>query len=121
MLSLGYTPFDVNGMIENGLILLTTDSTMRGINLNNAGLIVDEAQNCDWETLKLIFTRPDEDCHNVMLGDVSQKDNKGRNNVFVEYGDYLANYKDGKKCSLTKNFRGDFSRYAEQFVPSYLK
>ena len=121
MLSLGYTPYDVNGMVENGLIILTTDSTMRGINLKNVGLIVDEAQNCDWETLKLIFTRPDEDCHNVMLGDVHQKDNKGKNDVFVEYGDYLANYKKGKKCYLTKNFRGDFSRYAEQFVPSYLK
>jgi phosphate starvation-inducible PhoH-like protein len=121
MLTLGYTPYNVDSMIDNGLIILTTDSTLRGINLKNVGLIVDEAQNCDWETLMLIFTRPDDDCHVAMLGDVKQKDNKGKNNIFIEYGNYLAEYKSAAKCILTKNYRGDFSRYAEQFIPSCLK
>ena len=121
MLTLGYTPYDVDNMIENGMIVLTTDSTLRGINLKNVGLIIDEAQNCDHETLTLVFTRCDDDCHVVLLGDLKQKDNKGRNNVFVEYGNYLTNFRSGNKCCLTKNYRGDFSQYAEQFVPSCLK
>ena len=50
-----------------------------------------------------------------MIGDVKQKDNRGKNDYFVAYGDYLANSKLGNKCYLTKNYRGKFSQLAEDF------
>ena len=116
MLDLGYIPQVVDSMIANELILLTTDSNLRGINFENIGLCLDEAENGDHETLKLIFTRCHDNCHIVMLGDSKQKDNKGNNTQFISYGDYLAKAPFGNKCELTKNFRGKFSNYAEMFV-----
>ena len=121
MLTLGYTWQTVDEMVYNGLIVLTTDSTLRGINIEKAGVCIDEAQNCDYESLSLIFTRCYDICHVVMIGDSKQKDNRGDNVVFVEYGEYLAEPYFGAKCVLTKNFRGEFSRYAEKFVPKAIR
>jgi phosphate starvation-inducible protein PhoH len=118
MISLGYSPETVDLMISNGLIMLTTDSDLRGVNFEKVGLIVDEAENCDHETLCLIFTRCHDNCHIAMIGDSKQKDNKGkgRNTEFVAYGNYPTEPSFGNKCQLTKNFRGKFSSYAENFV-----
>lgn len=116
MATLGYQPQKVEQFIQQESIILTTDSNLRGINFEKCGIIIDEAENCDTETLKLIFTRCHDDCHIVMLGDRLQKDNKGNHNQdFVEYGDYLANSNIGNKCYLTKNYRGKFSQLAEEF------
>nr|DAE82954.1 MAG TPA: PhoH-like protein [Caudoviricetes sp.] len=115
MLTLGYFPEIVNRMVQQGIIHLTTDATLRGVNFENAGIIIEEAENCNEETLRLIFTRCHDSCHVVMIGDVKQKDNKGRNDDFVRYGDYLANSKLGNKCYLTKNYRGKFSQLAENY------
>jgi phosphate starvation-inducible protein PhoH len=122
MLKLGYSPYDVDSMIEDGLIVLTTDSTLRGVNFENVGLIIDEAQNCDAETLRMIFTRCNIECHVVLAGDRNQKDNKnvpvtkkGRMPHFIKYGRYMAIPSFGCICKLTRNFRGDFSQWAENF------
>ena len=108
-----------DSVIEQGkdqdVISLVTDCALRGVNLEKAGVILDESQNLDLHTMKLIFTRCHDNCHIVMLGDREQKDNKGNNTKFVEYGDYLASSKIGNKCTLTKNYRGKFSQLAENF------
>lgn len=119
MLTLGYLPEIVGRMRQQELICLTTDSTLRGINIENAGVILEEAENCDTETLKLVFTRCHDSCHIVMIGDVKQKDNRGRNNDFVSYGNYLSDSKLGNKCYLTKNYRGKFSQLAENYGGNY--
>ena len=116
MLTLGYSEDTVDKMISFNMVILTTDSSLRGINFEKAGVIIDEAQNCNTETLKLIFTRCHDDCHVVMLGDSLQKDNKGNKNTdFIDYGNYLCNNSIGNKCELTKNFRGKFSQLAEEY------
>jgi phosphate starvation-inducible protein PhoH len=115
MLTLGYIPDVVDMMMNTDLIKLTTDSNLRGINFEKIGLCLDEAQNCDTETLKLIFTRCHDNCHVVMLGDSKQKDNHGYNTSFITYGNYLSDASFGNKCQLTKNYRGKFSNYAENF------
>jgi hypothetical protein len=76
-------------MIEDEMIELTTDSTLRGVNFEEVGLIIDEAQNCDVPTLRLILTRCHDNCHIAMLGDSRQKDNKSSKNEFIKYGDYM--------------------------------
>lgn len=115
MLTLGYVPQTVDMMINNELIILTTDSNLRGVNFEKAGVITEESQNMRHETLKLIYTRCHDDCHVCSIGDSKQKDNKGSNNDFILFGDYLASASFGNKCYLTKNFRGKFSQYAEEF------
>lgn len=115
MLRLGYLPSEVDAMRDNSQLVLTTDSTLRGVNFGNVGVVIDEAENCDVETLKLILTRVHDDCHVAMIGDSLQKDNHGKHNMdFVAYGDYMISHV-GVKVALTRNFRGKFSRIAEEF------
>lgn len=115
MLTLGYPIYDVERMCDEDILFLATDSNLRGVNFEKAGVIVDEGENCDKETLKLIFTRVHDDCHVVLLGDSLQKDNRGEHNTdFVRYGRYLSD-NIGTSVALTKNFRGAFSRIAEEF------
>ena len=52
-----------------------------------------------------------------MIGDSRQKDNAHKDNrEFIYYGEYLSNQEFGNKCHLTKNYRGKFSKCAEDFV-----
>ena len=115
MATLGYQPESVDKMIDVGLISVVTDSCLRGINFENVGVIVEEAENMDEETLRLIFTRCHDNCFVVMIGDRKQKDNKGDNQDFLYYGRYLARLDIGCHVRLTKNFRGKFSQSAECF------
>lgn len=117
MLTLGYIPDVVDRLVNENTIILTTDSSLRGINIEKSGVIIDEAENCNIETLRLIFTRCHDNCHVVMLGDSLQKDNVGKKNKdFIDYGEFLANSPLGNKCTLTKNYRGKFSQLAESYM-----
>lgn len=117
MTTLGFFEGTVQELLRDEMIVLTTDSVLRGINLEKCGVIAEECENCDVETLRLIFTRCHDNCHVVMIGDSRQKDNSHKDsNEFVYYGDYLSSQDFGNKCSLTKNYRGKFSRCAEDFV-----
>ena len=117
MTTLGFFEGTVQELLRDEMIVLTTDSVLRGINLEKCGVIAEECENCDVETLRLIFTRCHDNCHIVMIGDSRQKDNSHKDSKeFVYYGDYLSSQDFGNKCSLTKNYRGKFSRCAEDFV-----
>ena len=102
-------------MTSNGQLITMTDNALRGCNLEDAAIILDETQNCGYHTLKLILTRIHDNCHVVMLGDHYQKDQKGDNTVFIGYGEYLAQ-RIGKKVELTKNYRGRLSKLAEDYI-----
>lgn len=115
METLGYQPEAVDKMVENGEVFLITDSAMRGINLEKAGIVLDECQSMDFHTLKLIYTRVKDNCHVIAIGDVKQKDNKGKNSDFIKYNTYLASKNFGNELSLTHNFRGLFSKTAEDY------
>ena len=115
MLDLGITPDMVSILINTNQITLTTDVSLRGVNLSSCGVCIDEGQNLDMHTLKLIFTRCHDNCHVALLGDKEQKDNTGNNETFIAYGNYLAESSVGTKCVLTRNFRGKFSQLAENF------
>lgn len=115
MHDLGFFDSAIEQGIIDGTLNLITDCALRGVNLEKAGIIVDEAQNMDTHTLKLIFTRCHDNCHIAMLGDMAQRDNRKDNSKFVRYGNYLADKSFGNRVNLTKNFRGKFSKAAEAF------
>ena len=116
MTTLGFFESTIQHLLNKEIIILTTDSVLRGVNLEKCGIIADECENCDTETLRLIFTRCRDDCHVVMIGDRKQKDNHGQHSEdFVRYGDYLSDKSFGNKCYLIHNFRGKFSQAAEDF------
>ena len=115
METLGYQPEFVDRLIAFNKVSLCTDCAMRGINFDNLGIIIDEAENCDYHTLKLIYTRCKDNCHVVSIGDNKQKDTTGKNTDFIGYNTYLANSNVGNQCNLVKNYRGKFSQLAEEY------
>ena len=61
-------------MVENGTIEVAPLAYMRGRTLSNSFIILDEAQNCSMEQLKMFLTRFGEGSKVVVTGDVTQID-----------------------------------------------
>ncbi|MBU4483817.1 PhoH family protein [bacterium] len=64
----------VNAFKENDIIEIAPLAFMRGRTLNNAFVILDEAQNCTQEQMKMCLTRLGVDSQMVVTGDVTQID-----------------------------------------------
>ena len=60
--------------MENGLIEVAPLAYMRGRTLDNAYIILDEAQNTTPEQMKMFLTRFGFGSHAIITGDASQKD-----------------------------------------------
>lgn len=61
-------------MIERGIIEVAPLAFMRGRTLNNAFIILDEAQNATEEQMKMFLTRLGNESRAVVTGDLSQVD-----------------------------------------------
>ncbi|MDO4564530.1 MAG: PhoH family protein [Clostridia bacterium] len=61
-------------LTERGIIEVAPLAYMRGRTLNNAYIILDEAQNCSVEQMKMFLTRFGEGSRIVVTGDVTQID-----------------------------------------------
>jgi phosphate starvation-inducible protein PhoH and related proteins len=64
----------VKAMIAEGQIEIASVGFMRGRTLNNAFIVVDEAQNCTYVQLKMILTRLGWNSKMVVTGDPQQSD-----------------------------------------------
>jgi len=67
-------PKKLQEMQESGLIEVAPLAFMRGRTLNNACIILDEAQNTTPEQMKMFLTRMGHDSHAVVTGDITQID-----------------------------------------------
>jgi phosphate starvation-inducible PhoH-like protein len=63
--------------IDTGIIEVAPLAYMRGRTLNDAFIILDEAQNCTREQLKMFLTRLGFDSKAVITGDITQSDLPG--------------------------------------------
>jgi len=61
-------------MVENGTIEVAPLAYMRGRTLSDSFIILDEAQNCSMEQLKMFLTRFGEGSKVVVTGDITQID-----------------------------------------------
>ena len=64
----------VKAMIAEGLIEIASVGFMRGRTLNNAFVVIDEAQNCTYVQLKMVLTRLGWNSKMVVTGDPAQSD-----------------------------------------------
>ena len=64
-------------LVERGVIEVAPLAFMRGRTLNNAFIILDEAQNTTPEQMKMFLTRIGFDSHAVITGDITQIDLPG--------------------------------------------
>jgi len=65
-------------LMENGVIEVFPIAYVRGVTIDNAVVIIDEAQNIDMHTFRTIITRIGKSCKMVFLGDVDQIDRKDK-------------------------------------------
>ncbi|WP_019962341.1 PhoH family protein [Woodsholea maritima] len=68
------SPKRLRAMMAEGLIEIAPIGYMRGRTLNNAYVVVDEAQNCTYMQLKMLLTRLGWNSTMVITGDPAQTD-----------------------------------------------
>lgn len=116
----GIQPQAVDALRQKGIIEFCTDATMRGVNLTKCFVIVDEPQNADLETLRLILTRLHDSCKSVLSGHSGQMDSRlpryGSQgfNAFEVYQLHFLQQPWAVKCALPNNYRGKVSRWADE-------
>ncbi len=76
-------------LIERGVVEIAPLAYMRGRTLNNAFIILDEAQNTTTEQMKMFLTRFGDGSRAVVTGDVTQIDLKGAASGLVEAEEVL--------------------------------
>lgn len=93
----------IEDYIETGVIEVAPLAYMRGRTLNNAFIILDEAQNCTSEQLKMFITRFGFDSKIIVTGDITQSDLPGGKPMGLMEGiNILKPIKDIKFIYLTR-------------------
>lgn len=91
-------------------------SYMRGTNIKERTVIIEEAQNLKRSELKKILTRIHDDCTVIMIGHSKQVDlPKGQVSGFEPYTEHLRKYPFVGVVELTKDFRGELARASDAF------
>ena len=68
------SPGQLKHMLAEGVIEIAPIGFMRGRTLNNAFIVIDEAQNCTYTQLKMLLTRLGWHSTMVITGDPAQSD-----------------------------------------------
>jgi phosphate starvation-inducible PhoH-like protein len=68
------SPKQLKAMMQEGLIEIAPIAFMRGRTLNNAFVVIDEAQNCTYTQIKMLLTRLGWNSTMVVTGDPAQSD-----------------------------------------------
>ena len=105
----------VNQKNGTGFVTCITDTFLRGSNLNNAVIIIDEAQNFTTQQLKKVLTRIGKNAKVVVIGHDLQCDlDNPEQSGFVEYIDHFAEKDRVAICELTHNYRSWISQWADE-------
>lgn len=105
----------VNQKNGTGYITCITDTFLRGTNLNDAVVILDEAQNYSVSQLKKVLTRIGTKTKVIVIGHDKQCDlaDAGKSG-FVKYLEHFSGMERAKVCTLTQNHRGWISQHADE-------
>lgn len=125
MQTLGISPFTAidNGSLVNqkyddvGYIKPLTDVYLRGCNLDNAIVILEEMQNYDIEIAKKVLTRVCKNTKVICIGHTGQNDlQKKERSGFDRYIQHFANKHDDRVaiCELTHSHRSWIAEWADE-------
>ena len=90
---------------------------LRGVNLKNKFVIIDECQNYPFDELKKVLTRIHDNSKVVCIGHSGQIDIPTNGKcAFERYMEAGADEAFVKICELTVNYRGDFSLWADDVI-----
>jgi len=111
----------ISKLMESGIIEVAPLAYMRGRTLNNAFIILDEAQNTSIAQMKMFLTRMGKNSKIVVSGDETQIDlPKHVHSGLIHAMRILSNV---KEMSIVQFTRADISRHpiVEKIVKAYLK
>lgn len=105
----------VNQKNGTGYITCVTDTYLRGSNLNNCVVLIDEAQNYTKDQLKKVLTRIGSNAKVVVIGHDLQCDlERPELSGFVKYMNHFQAQERCAVCELKTNHRGWISRHADE-------
>ena len=93
-------------------VKLLTHTYLRGTNLQNKVVILDESQNYTVAELKKVLTRCHDSCKVIVIGHTGQIDIRGGSG-FQQYLEHFDGHEKCAVCRLTTNHRGWLSTYAD--------
>ena len=96
-----------------GFIKMLTHTYLRGTNLKNKVIILDESQNYTVPELKKVLTRCHDSCKVIVIGHTGQIDIRGGSG-FARYLEHFQGQEKCAVCRLTTNHRGWLSTYADE-------
>lgn len=94
-------------------VKMLTHTYLRGTNLRNKVVILDETQNYTVPELKKVLTRIHDSCKVIVIGHTGQIDIRGGSG-FQKYLEHFQGQEKCAVCKLTTNHRGWLSTYADQ-------
>jgi len=104
----------VNQKNGTGYITCITDTFLRGDNLDNAVVILDESQNYTVGQLKTILTRIHDNAKVIVIGHELQCDlDNPERSGFTKYIEHFKGQDKAAFCTLVNNHRGWISRHAD--------
>lgn len=105
----------VNQKNGTGYITCITDTYLRGTNLNNVVVIIDEAQNYTVPQLKKTLTRVGSNAKVIVIGHELQCDlDSVEDSGFMTYLKHFEGKERAAVCELTTNHRGWISQWADE-------
>ena len=112
-----YTDVCVDAMTAkkkgDGFVKLLTHTYLRGTNLKNKVVILDESQNYTVAELKKVLTRCHDSCKVIVVGHTGQIDIRGGSG-FQKYLEHFEGQEKCAVCTLTTNHRGWLSTFADE-------
>ena len=107
----------VNQKNGTGYITCITDTFLRGTNLDNAVIIIDEAANFTVPQLKTVLTRIGSHAKVIVIGHDKQCDLADPSKSgFVRYMDHFRGCERAAICELKTNHRSWISQHADELV-----
>ena len=99
-------------MAGDGNVMLLTHTYLRGTNLKNKVVILDETQNYTVAELKKVLTRCHDSCKVIVICHTGQIDIGGQSG-FKKYLEHFQGQERCAVCRLTTNHRGWLSTFAD--------
>ena len=101
---------------KNGTAWITARSAtfMRGINLENTVVIIDECQNLSVPIIKRIMTRCYDNCKVIVLGCQAQMDVPVSKSGFKQLIEHMKYFEGCIKCELPISYRGKLAMHIDK-------
>ena len=101
---------------KNGTAWITARSAtfMRGINLENKVVIIDECQNLSVPIIKRIISRCYDNCKVIVLGCRAQTDVPVHKSGFKQLIDHMEDFDSAIKCELPISYRGKLAMHIDK-------